>query len=60
MLVDVYSMMRIVDDLTGLELMIALTKHEHKTLVKNGTFSDEFIKKTIAKYNQSKQNTILN
>jgi len=55
MLVDVFSLMRIVDDVTGLELMVALTKEEHKTLVKNGKFSDEFIKNTIAIHNQSKQ-----
>lgn len=55
MLVDVFSLMRIVDDSTGLELMIALTKEEHKILVKNGEFSEEFIKNTIAKHNQAKQ-----
>ncbi len=58
MLVDVYSMMRIVDDVSGLKLMVALTKQEHKTLVKNGTFSDEFIKITIAKHNQATQRAV--
>ena len=55
MLVDVYSMMRIVDEFAGLEFMVALTEQEHKTLVKNGRFSNEIIKTTIAKYNQAKQ-----
>ncbi len=58
MLFNVFTIIEIVNDATGDELRIALTKEEYDTCTTNGKFSDEFMKLAFAEDNISKQRGI--